>query len=516
VALWVLALGAFALWSRRPLLREGLWTDEAISVYVAAAPSPSEFLARNQTSDYTPPLFNALLAGYMRLAGSGEAALKAFAMIWGLLALAAAAALAGQVGGPVAAAVAAAWLVNNPILIDMSAELRSYSLSAFLACVALLAVFRLRRRGEASGAAFVGLAVLLALLVYAHVAGGIVIGVMLVWGVLEARRAPSRPFGRRLALSAAAALAAFLFWLPTTFRQARVGLPWEKKLTLGEAIRASAMQTAEALPIPGAFGQPVFVLGLAVLLTATIRLWRPLRDRLRSEREPLVVLSTVAAAIWVILGLYTRQSSRYLIIPAVLAAVVVACVLASAFKAATRPAPPFVRAAVAAGIASLVVSAFWARIDMYEGRFEVAARPKSGFRTLCQARMFEPGELAIVVPDYLAPTAWYYCGRDEKLRGFVRWEHPFLFDPRRNRELWSDPEAARQAVSRIDEALRREERSSFLVLSEETAAGLLPLFAKPVDDFRAELTRSFDVRAMKRFPARVESVRAEVWVRRAL
>src|SRR5262249_1107571 len=151
---------------------------------------------------------------------------------------------------PVAAAVAAAFLVNNPILIDMSAELRAYSLSALLTCVALLAVFRLRRAGEATGrGAFVALAVVLTLLVYSHVAGGIVVTVLLLWGVLERLRGPFRSFGRGLALAAAAALAAFLIWLPTTWRQARIGLPWERKLTLAEAFRATALQTDEALPI---------------------------------------------------------------------------------------------------------------------------------------------------------------------------------------------------------------------------------------------------------------------------
>ena len=123
----------------------------------------------------------------------------------------------------------------------------------------------------------------------------------------------------------------------------------------------------------------------------------------------------------------------------------------------------------------------------------------------------EPLGLAIIVPDYLAPTAWYYCGRDETIRGFVRWDRPFLFDGRRNRELWSDPAAARQAVSRIEETLRSDNRSRFTVVSEETSAGLLPLYSKPVDEFQAELARNYDARAVNRFPGRIEPVRAVVW-----
>ena len=122
-ALWFCALAAFAVWTRGPLLREGLWIDEAISAFVAESPTVSEFLFRNRTSDYTPPLFNVLLAGYTRVAGAGEMPLKLFAFAWGVLAAAAGVALAAELGGLLAAAMAAAFLVNNPILIDMSTEL---------------------------------------------------------------------------------------------------------------------------------------------------------------------------------------------------------------------------------------------------------------------------------------------------------------------------------------------------------------------------------------------------------
>ncbi len=145
-AVWLSALAIFAVWTRRPMLREGLWRDEAISVSIATAPGLSELLARNRVSDYNPPLFNLLLAGYTRVCGSGEMPLKVFALGLGLLALAGATALAWELGGPLAAALTAAFGVNNPLLIEMSTEIRAYSLSAFLATVSLLAVFRIRRQ----------------------------------------------------------------------------------------------------------------------------------------------------------------------------------------------------------------------------------------------------------------------------------------------------------------------------------------------------------------------------------
>ena len=131
-AAWCLALAIFAVASRRPMIREGLWRDEAISVSIATAPNVSQLLERNRVSDYNPPLFNLLLAGYTRIFGSGELPLKIFALALGLLAVAGATALAWELGGPVAAALAATFVVHNPLLIEMSTEIRAYSLSAFL------------------------------------------------------------------------------------------------------------------------------------------------------------------------------------------------------------------------------------------------------------------------------------------------------------------------------------------------------------------------------------------------
>ena len=309
MAVWLCALAAFAVWTRQPLLREGLWTDEAISVYVARSPSVGEFLARNRTSDYTPPLFNVLLAGYVRLSGSEERPLKLYALGVGFLAAAAATALAWELAGPLAAALAAAFLVNNPILIEMSTELRSYSLSAFLAATSLLVAFRLRRRIPPAGSAgYVLLTTLLVLLVYSHIAGAMVAVVLFGWGVREWRRSPGNPFGRSLTLSAFTAGATFLLWLPTTWRQARIGLPWERALTFSESLRAFLFRTRDMLPIPQAFEQPVFVVGMAAILAVCVLLASEGPRQVATRSEPLVVCVISAAAIWLILGLYTRQS----------------------------------------------------------------------------------------------------------------------------------------------------------------------------------------------------------------
>jgi len=511
---WFSALAGFALWTRRPLVREGLWTDEAISVYVARAPSAAEFLARNRTSDYTPPLFNLVLAGYTRVAGSGEASVKWFALSLGFLAGAGATALAWELGGFGAAAMAAAFTVNNPILFEMSAEVRAYSMSAFLAAVSLVAVFRLRRQRPAPGtAAYVGLTAVLILLVYSHVAGAMLTAALCVWGLLEWRRGASRSFGRRLALSAMVAGASFLYWLPTTWAQTRIGLPWEKPLSASESLRSFLARTRDMLPIPQGFEQPLFVLGIAALLAVGVLRAPRVLAGLRQDSAPLVFCALSGAAIWLVLGIYTGQSTRYLIIPAVLAAAVFSTVVIRLIEAAGGDRSAFRIVALLGGVA-LVVASFSARRALYEGRFEVAGRPKSGLRSLCRAHPFGRDDLILVVPDFLAPTAWYYCDDETVLRGFTHWERPYLFDPGRYRELWKDPRAAPLAAARIGESLAADGRARFGLVLAETPTSLLPLFARPVEELTAELARTYDAKAAGRFPGRIESVRALVLTRR--
>jgi len=504
LALWFTALAVFAVVTRAPLLREGLWRDEAISVVVASAPGLPELLERNRVSDYNPPLFNLLLAGYVRVAGTGETALKLLALGIGLLAAAATTALAFELGGALAGALTGALAVNNPLLIEMSTEVRAYSLSLLLAALGLLVAFRLRRRGSARG--FVGLAALLTLLVYSHVAGVIVAGVLLAWGILESSRGSSRPFGRRLTITVLAAGATFLLWFPTTWRQFRVGIPWATPMTATEKVASLLHRTTEILPIPGGFGEPLCLIGIAGLAAAAVLFRAPVAARFRGDSAGLLVPSAAGGAVWISLGLFSSHT-RYLVIPAGFASVVLSIVVARVAAGVPKTSPVARRAAFAA-LGALIVAAFWARRDLYEARWASAARPKSGIRTLCRTEPPGPADLVLVAPDYLAPTVWYYCGRRDDLRGFARWNRPHLFDPSDHGAAWRDPAAPARTMAALEREIAEGRARRVLLIREQAPAGLLPFYQPAADELDAALVRRFAAGSPERFPGRVEYVEA--------
>src|SRR5439155_13148824 len=123
--LLILTVLAIAVWVRWPRLSDGVWRDEAVSVYIASAPTPAVFWERYETGDYNPPLFNGLLSAWGSAFGFGEKSVKILGFGCGLLALLGIAALAGELFG-FAGALAALLAANaHPILVEMSAELRA-------------------------------------------------------------------------------------------------------------------------------------------------------------------------------------------------------------------------------------------------------------------------------------------------------------------------------------------------------------------------------------------------------
>ncbi len=119
-----LAAAVASLMVSWPARRQGLWEDEATAVYIASSSSPGEFLRRQAAIDFSPPLFNALLALWGHLFGFGEIAVKTLAILAGALAAGAVALAAAEIFGSAGAALAGVLAVANPVLTGMSTDVR--------------------------------------------------------------------------------------------------------------------------------------------------------------------------------------------------------------------------------------------------------------------------------------------------------------------------------------------------------------------------------------------------------
>jgi len=495
----LLALIALTALSRWPLVREGLWRDEALGAFIAQSPSLKVFFDRSRISDYNPPLFNGLIAVWGSIAGFEERSLKVFALLWGLAAVGGVALLATELFGRPAGLISAVAASTNPILIGLSAELRPYSLSVVLATVSLTLVLRLRLQpgDRPRRLRWIPLSISLALLAYSHLAGVLVAMVVGMVGILISIRPRTRRFGIGLAASATIAGLAFLPWLPTSLRQSQVGLPWESHLSPGARWTLLLDRTPEVVPLVGM----VMISAMAALIG-----YPPARVRLREKAFGFRLIGACGLSVLLTLGSYS-PSSRYLVIPAALFAVLVGGALALAWDSVTSSRLS-VRVVGIAGVSLFLIGTLLVRIPLYLDIFERdrLGLPKSGVRTLCRDHHFVRDDVVLVAPDHLALTVWYYCKPEPSLHGFVRWENPNLFDPRGYPELWASPTAVPRTWSHVARELEAKTRARFyLVWDSESDAP--PLFySRRVNALRQALSERYSERESTFYAGRFEHV----------
>jgi len=440
---------AVAAWTRWPLLREGLWADESLTVYLAQSKSLRELVARCRIADYSPPLFHLLLGGWGRIFGFGEVAVKSLVLAMGLGAVAAAALAAGEAFGGVAAVVAASLLANNRLMIEMSAEVRPYALSAMLAGVAAFGLFRLRRRivqGRSARTARIGATVAFILLGYSHYAGMFAVAIIGAVALAFSLVGPERLFARRAAGCALVAGATFLPWLPIFLYQRRVGLPWAPGLTNELRWTRLGGKVSDFFPIVGDDRMSGAWLGVAIL--AGIFLASPeSRAELRKRSTSLTFLAALALLGFVFVG-YAIPAPRYLTVGTAFTCLFLAGLLGwpTAVAGGRR------RQAAWLGVGLVVVGSYLGRLWQYGQIREREANglPKTGVRTAVQKNHFGPDDILIAVPDTLSQSLWYYTKSGALIRGFARWTDPVLPDYGRYDSDWFDPAAIPNAWAALE------------------------------------------------------------------
>lgn len=249
---------------RTRVLDAPFWIDEGISVGIASHPLSE--LTGLLRQDGSPPLYYALLHGWIALVGSGEEATHALSLVFALLAVPAAFWAAGSASGRRAAWTCAALAALNPFLTTYAQETRMYTLVALLSIVATGAFVQAFVRGRRRYVPVLALALALLLLTH-YWALFFAAGLVAALAVTLARGSePPRPL-RDAGLVLGGAALAFAPWLPTLLYQVEhTGAPWSRApggsaLLDGPAAVFSGDGSAMALLLAGGSGLAVVLRG---------------------------------------------------------------------------------------------------------------------------------------------------------------------------------------------------------------------------------------------------------------
>ncbi len=434
-------------------LHEGLWEDEATAVYIASSRGLSEFLQRQAAIDFSPPLFNAMLAVWGGLFGFGEVAVKTLALLLGALAAGAIALAAAEIFGSVAGCFAGALAVSNPTLIGMSTDVRPYSLSALGAALFFFFVFRARRRdigGESTVMDFVLVGSSAVLTAASHYSGTIVVFVVGIFSLLASLSRRERRFWLRIAVPCAIAGLCFVPWLPVALKQVRTGLPWASRPRRQSTLTIVLFKSLSLLPGSPQAGGSRVALGLALAGAPFIASAHAARKEILRAAPAIVCLLGAIGASFFTIGM-AGQVTRYITVPAALSAVLLGGAVGIACRAG-RSESRFEGLLPLLGAILLAASALRVAVGT-RSSFAAARRvglSKSGVRDLCRDGSLRAGDLVVAVPDSLGPTLWYYAPAGIRLRGFIHWEHPEFADFSDYRSSWPDPGIVPRTVERIE------------------------------------------------------------------
>ncbi len=258
-ARWLLLVLILLLgWTLRThdLEDRSLWADEGWTMLLSEGLGLGE-ITRTMAADQHPPLFFVLFRGWRDVAGDTEFAARYFSVLIGMAAVAGVYQLGRSLFSDEVGMLAALLLALADLHIDLSQEVRHYSLLATLAVFSSLFYvrwYRHRTRANRIGYVLASIALL-----YTHYLGGYVLLAQLVHMLLAVR--PWRRLGEALFLFGAICLG-FLPWLPVVIDQNSVR--WDNPLYYQNAL-PNSLETYRAVRT-ALFGHYfVLLAGLALL-----------------------------------------------------------------------------------------------------------------------------------------------------------------------------------------------------------------------------------------------------------
>lgn len=216
------------------LTYHSLWLDETVSVYLASFP-PLEILRQGMfLQEPNPPLYHLLLHFWMRLFGSGEAAVRMMSALPGTLYLAPIYLLGRRLLSPRVALIATLLVAIDPFLVWYSQEARMYALVATLSLWSLYCLVRAMEAPRWSWwSAYVGVTVAS---LYTHFYAVLLLPAELVFLLVYAWRRGTAL--RRGALAWALSLLCFSPWLWRAWDVSATAPSWRPSLGLGAMVMA--------------------------------------------------------------------------------------------------------------------------------------------------------------------------------------------------------------------------------------------------------------------------------------
>ncbi len=284
----VILLVAFALRLYR-LENSSVWWDEGFTAWIASLPTRTMLF--ETAIDVHPPLYYAILHGWMGLAGREEFALRLPSAFAGLVAVAVGYRLARDLGGKQAAAAAGLLIALSRLQVGGSQEMRMHILSALLALLTAWLTWRLFQVKRDTWRLAVLLALgtaagLLTVYLFAVVVLALNLSAVYAFVVSRHRLKLAAAWG----ISQAGALLMVLPWLlyttqTTPFAGAREALDalFVGKVYLSSLLLGFALDLDHYLPLLAAF---LIVLAAAIVSTYANR-----------EKRPAWAMLTIAAAL---------------------------------------------------------------------------------------------------------------------------------------------------------------------------------------------------------------------------
>jgi len=488
-----------------PWLKAGLWRDEAVSVYVGAAPASTEYFARYRQMDYSPPLFDGIVGGWMLLFGRGEGALATLAGIVSAAALAACAYAAWQIAGGLAAILAVLFLASNDILFWEFDQVRPYAFSAACACLVLGLFVDRRKRDEARAGRDFAFGIACVLLALSHYAGTLAVALLGMVALVARRRGTRREFWRVTALSCAIPAIPLLGWIPAMRDQLATGLPWNLPKTM--LSRIADLGEISALLLPRFGPSPWSRAIVPALLVGGVFLAS--RERVGGEveraRAGLGVAALIGAPVLVLFGT-AFGAARYVSIAAAMASVAIAVLAVAALRALGGSGRGRI-----AWIAALVVCGGIAASEAYRYAVSGVARrrpARSGIRAMLPGLRPGPADLIVAAPSYLAPTLWYYGTGGGELRGFPQWDLPEQVDYREFASIASNPNAAGECLRRIAGEVSRGTIRRVTLVSDMNP---VPVVRRAIAEIRGGLATRYRLVAQGTFHGYPETIEAAVF-----